>query len=90
MLLARGRITREMIRMMGGWKHSGFNVYAGPRIRPCEKRSLENLAAYLIRSSFSQQRMEYLPDQAKVAYRSKDGKEKKTWNVPLPPRPTIS
>jgi len=33
----------------------------------------------LIRSSFSQQRMEYLADQAQVAYRSKDGKEKKTY-----------
>jgi hypothetical protein len=90
MLLARGKINCDLIRMMEGWRHSGFNVYAGPRIHPRQKRSLENLAAYLIRSSFSQQRMEYLPDQAKVAYRSKDGKEKKTWNVPLPPRPTIS
>jgi len=66
---------------MGGWRHSGFNVYAGPRIHPRQKRSVENLAAYLIRSSFSQQRMEYLPDQAKVAYRSKDGKEKKTYDA---------
>ncbi len=59
---------------------SEINVYAGPRIHPRQKRSLENLAAYLIRSSFSQQRMEYLPDQAKVVYRSKDGKEKKTYD----------
>ena len=81
MLLARGRITRELIRMMGGWRHSGFNVYCGPRILPREKKALENLAAYLIRSSFSQQRMEYLADQAQVAYRSKDGKEKKTYDA---------
>ena len=45
MLLARGKINEGLIRMMGGWRHSGFNVYAGPRIRPWEKRSLENLAA---------------------------------------------
>jgi hypothetical protein len=57
MLLARGKINRELIRIMEGWRHSGFNVYAGPRIHPRQKRSLENLAAYLIRSSFSQQRM---------------------------------
>ena len=52
--------------MMGGWRHSGFNVYAGTRIHPREKRSLENLAAYRIRSSFSQQRIEYRAEQAKA------------------------
>ena len=50
-------------------------------IHPRQKRSLENLAAYLIRSSFSQQRMEYLPDQAKVVYCSKDRKEKITYDA---------
>lgn len=81
MLLDRGRISRERIRMMGGWRHSGFNVYCGPRILPRRKKSLERLAAYLIRSSFSQQRMEYRPEEAKVVYRSKDGKEKKTYDA---------
>ena len=32
----------------------------------------------MIRSSFSQRRMEYLHQEAKVLYRSKDGKEKRT------------
>ena len=50
MLLDRGKINRELIRMMEGWRHSGFNVYAGPRIHPRQKRSLENLAAYLTRA----------------------------------------
>ena len=67
--------------MMQGWKHSGFNVFAGERIQPSEKKSLENLAAYLIRSSFSQRRMEYLPQEAKVLYWSKDGKDKKTYSA---------
>lgn len=30
---------------------SGFNVYAGPRIHPRQKRSLETLAAYLTRGA---------------------------------------
>jgi hypothetical protein len=29
MLLARGKINCDLIRMMEGWRHSGFNVYAG-------------------------------------------------------------
>ncbi len=33
---------------MDGWRHSGFNVFAGERIQPREKKSLENLAAYLM------------------------------------------
>jgi hypothetical protein len=45
MLLGKKKITRELIRMLDGWKHSGFSVFAGDRIQPREKRSLENLAA---------------------------------------------
>jgi hypothetical protein len=49
----------------------------------------ENLARYIIRASFSQERMKYFPEDSKVVYRSKDGKEKKIfdaleWLVPPP------
>ena len=81
MLLRKKKITRELIRMLDGWRHSGFNVFAGERIQPREKKSLENLAAYLIRATFSQKRMDYSPDEATVVYRSKDGKEKKTYDA---------
>ena len=63
MLLRKRKITREFIHMLDGWRHSGFSVFAGERIQPREKKSLENLAAYLIRPTFSQQRMEYRTDQ---------------------------
>ena len=39
------------------------------------------VAAYLIRATFSQKRMDYSPEQATVVYRSKDGKEKKTYDA---------
>jgi len=81
MLLRKKKITREFIRMLDGWRHSGFNVFAGDRIQPREKKSLENLAAYLIRATFSQKRMEYSPHEATVLYRSKDGKDKKTYDA---------
>jgi hypothetical protein len=32
MLLRKGKITREFVRMMEGWRHSGFNVFCGERI----------------------------------------------------------
>ena len=81
MLLAKGKITQEIIQLMDRWRYSGFNVYCGPRIHPGEKKSLERLAAYLIRSSFSQERMEYLPEETQVRYESKDGREKKTYDA---------
>jgi hypothetical protein len=35
---------------------------------------MENLARYIIRASFSQERMTYLHYEGKVIYQSKDGK----------------
>ena len=39
--------------------------------------AIENLARYIIRASFLQERMTYVPEKAQVIYRSKDGKEEK-------------
>ena len=75
MLLSRKKITEDLIEMMMGWRHSGFNVYCGPRIHPGEEQAMENLARYIIRASFSQERMTYIREEAKVLYRSKDGKK---------------
>jgi hypothetical protein len=38
---------------------------------------MENLARYIIRASFSQERMQYLDQEGKVVYISKDGKKTK-------------
>lgn len=75
MLLSRKKITEDLIDMMMGWRHSGFNVYCGQRIQPSEEEAMENLARYVVRASFSQERMTYIPEESKVFYRSKDGKK---------------
>ena len=41
----------------------------------------ENLARYIIRASFSQERMTYIPEEPKVIYQSKDGKEEKVFDA---------
>jgi hypothetical protein len=46
---------------MLSWRHSGFNVYLGPTIWPDDEKGLENLARYIIRACFSQQRMVCIP-----------------------------
>ena len=42
---------------------------------------MENLARYIIRASFSQERMTYLRDESKVLYQSKDAKQTKTFDA---------
>jgi hypothetical protein len=32
MLLAKGKITQDMIALLDKWRHTGYNVFAGPRI----------------------------------------------------------
>jgi glycyl-tRNA synthetase len=62
-------------------RHSGFNVFCGPRIQPGDAEAMENLARYIIRASFSQERTTYFPDESKVVYKSKDDKKDKTFDA---------
>ena len=80
-LLLKGKITQELVDMLMSWRHSGFNVFCGPRIQPGEEDAMENLARYIIRASFSQERMTYSHEDSKVVYRSKDGKEEKIFDA---------
>lgn len=89
MLLNKGNIPEEMIRLISTWKHSGFHVFCGNRISPADETAMENLASYIIRASFSQERMQYLDQEAKVVYtakacpepRSGDGKATKVFDA---------
>ena len=83
MLKAEGKINDVVIENMMNWRHSGFNVYCGKAIWPHNEDGLENLARYIIRASFSQERMTYIAANdssdgvATVIYQSKGG----TWNI---------
>ncbi len=84
-LLKAHGLPELVIENMMGWHHSGFNFYCGPSIWPGDKTGIENLARYIIRAAFSQERMRYIPasdssdGQAKVVYQSKDGRERKVF-----------
>ena len=80
-LLSKGKITKDLVNMMMGWRHSGFNLFCGPRIQPGQEEAIENLARYIIRASFSQERMTYIPEESKVLYQSKDGKKEKVFDA---------
>ena len=81
MLLCKGKITQDLVLMLRSWRHSGFQVFVGPRILPREEEAMEKLARYIIRASFSQERMTYLPEESKVIHESKDGKEEKVFDA---------
>jgi hypothetical protein len=51
--------------------------FYGPRIHPREEDAKENLARYIIRASFSQERMTYIREESKVIYKSKHGRQQK-------------
>jgi len=59
-LLSKGKIMQEMIAMLATWRHSGFHVFCGNGLSPTDDTAMENLARYIIRASFSQERMQYL------------------------------
>lgn len=66
MLLDKGKITKEVIAMLSSWRHSWFHVFCGSRISPDDDTAMENLARYIIRASFSQERMQYLDQEGTV------------------------
>ena len=81
LLLTQGRITEATVALMGKWRHSGFSVHCGPRILPRQETAMENLARYIIRASFSQERLDYDAPSATVVYRSKDGSRQKSFDA---------
>ncbi len=89
MLKAEGRINDFVIENIMRWHHSGFNVYCGEALWPHDEKGLGNLARYIIRASFSQERMAYIATRdssagtEKVIYTSKDGKSSKTLVLPF-------
>jgi hypothetical protein len=81
LLLSKGKITPDHINLLKSWKHSGFQVFCGPRIHPRKTEAMENLARYIIRASFSQERMTYLPEESRIIYRSKDKRQEKAFDA---------
>ena len=58
-------------------RHTGFNVYCGGRIYPGDAKSMENISRYIIRASFSTERLNYIREDSKVIYKSKNGNDTK-------------
>jgi hypothetical protein len=67
--------------LLDTWRHSGFKVHCRLRIQPGDEEAMENLPRYIIRASFSRERMIYIPEESNVIYQSKDGKNEKVFDA---------
>ena len=63
MLVSKRKITEDLVSMVMKWRDSGLNVFCGERIQPGDEKAIENLARYIVRASFSQERMTYIPQE---------------------------
>jgi hypothetical protein len=81
MLKRRGLITDRVIELISNWRHSGFNVYCGDRIYPRDGQSMENISRYIIRASFSTERLNYISEDSRVIYKSKTGNDTKEFEA---------
>ncbi len=87
MLKKEGKINDAFIENMLSRHHTGFHLHVGGRIRPEDETALGNLAKYILRASFSQERMVRIPSEkspdgsAKAACQSKDGRTEQTFDA---------
>jgi len=53
------------------WQHSGFSVHNGVRIAKDDDGGKQNLAQYIIRNTFSIEKLTYIEDTGTVIYHSR-------------------
>ena len=83
MLKEEGKIGDELINKLMSWRHSGFNVHNKVRIERDDEEGREALGQYIIRNSFSVERLSYIKETGSVIYRSKmtHGENKRNFQV---------
>jgi len=83
MLKKEKKISDERINNLMNWQHSGFSVHNGVRIAKDDDGGKQNLAQYIIRNTFSIEKLTYIEDTGTVIYHSRmtHGKNRKNFTV---------
>jgi len=83
MLKEEEKITEELIDKLMNWNHSGFSVHKGEQIARNDEEGREKLAQYIIRNTFSMEKLTCNEETGTVIYHSKmtHGKDKKNFKV---------
>jgi len=69
-LKKEGKITDELIKKLSAWRHSGFSIDNGVRIKKDDKDGREAIAQYMMRHVFNTQNITYIEKTGKVIYRT--------------------
>ena len=72
MLMKKGLLSAERVKLREFWEHSGFNIDASVRIGADDAMGRENLERYLIRAPFSAESITYNAAEGTVIYRTKN------------------
>lgn len=69
MLIEEGELSQELAQRLRAWRHTGFSVHNGVRVRDAAGR--QKLAQYMLRAPFSLEKMCYDEHTGMVLYRSR-------------------
>jgi len=77
------KIDDDIIKNLMDWRHSGFSVHNKARIARDDEKGRVALAQYIIRNTFSLEKLTYNQEAGTVIYRSKmsRGKSKKNFQM---------
>ena len=68
-LIERHAISQELARKLLAWRHPGFSAHIGKAIPFEDKKAIEDVACYVVRSPLSLKKLVYLDGQKGVLYR---------------------
>ena len=71
LLVQRKLLSPALVHNFMQWKHSGFNLFRGDPVAGTHRAELEDLAQYILRHSFSVQKMTYIAHSSRVIYHSR-------------------
>ena len=70
-LVERHAISEDLVRKLLTWRHTGFSAHVGEAIASDDKKTIEDVACYLVRAPLSLKKLVYLDGQKAVLYRSR-------------------
>jgi len=68
LLKDKGLLSQERIKLLLSWRNSGFSVDNSVRIPAGERKSLEDVARYMLRAPVSSSRMRWSPGDKELFY----------------------
>lgn len=71
LLIREGAIGEALVARLRAWRHTGFSVHNGVRVRAGDTEGRRKLAQYMLRAPFSLEKMAYHAASGTVIYRSR-------------------